>query len=125
MGKNMCEKCQVWCENGSNCVTLGSPERERAPGRLGRRTGRSSAAETVVPSPRRTGESKSSSVGVLVVVLVIKNVVLRFNLLKLFVVCLEKFNFCRTPQSRRDGRTHNAFRDRPMQNQWDPSTDGG
>ena len=49
---------------------------------LGNRTGRNSVAETVVPGPQRTGESGSSSVGVLVVVLVIKNVVLRFNLLK-------------------------------------------
>ena len=37
----------------------------------------------------------------------------------------EKLNFWHTPQSQRDGRTHNPFRDRPMQSHWDSSTDGG
>ena len=39
---------------------------------------------------------------------------------------VERFStFWRRPRSRMDGRTHNAFRERPMQKQWDLSTDGG
>ena len=34
-------------------------------------------------------------------------------------------NFWRRQQSLLDGRTHNAFREHPMQSQWDPSTDEG
>ena len=33
--------------------------------------------------------------------------------------------FWRRQRSRQNGRTHNAFRECPMQSQWDPSTDGG